>query len=139
MRSITKITVRGYHIDQFGHVNHSRYVELLEEARWRYLEENNLIDTIHKAGAIHVVSRLKIDYRHPARVNDTLCFETMVTGRTDSGFLMEQDIFLKSTKKRVLHALISNVFVNQQGKAKTIDHRILDIWPDLASAEAIEA
>ena len=139
MKSITNITVRGYHIDQFGHVNHGRYVELLEEARWRYLEENNLIDTIHEAGAIHVVSRLEIDYRHPARVNDTLCFETKVTRRTDSGFLMEQDIFLKSAEKRVLHARIFNVFVNQQGKAKTIDHRILHIWPDLASAETIEA
>lgn len=139
MKSITNITVRGYHIDQFGHVNHGRCVELLEEARWRYLEENNLIDTIHEAGAIHVVSRLEIDYRHPARVNDTLCFETKVTGLTDSEFLMEQDIFLKSTEKRVLHARIFNVFVNQQGKAKTIDHRMLHIWPDLASAETIEA
>ena len=137
MKSITNITVRGYHIDQFGHVNHGRYVELLEEARWCYLEENNLFESIYEIGAIHVVSRLEIDYRHPARANDTLRFETKVTGRTDSGFLMNQDVFLKSSEKLVLHARIFNVFVDQQGKAKTIDHRILDLWPDLASAETI--
>jgi len=137
MKSIVNITVRGYHIDQFDHVNHGRYVELLEEARWCYLEENNLFEAIHEVGAIHVVSRLEIDYRLPARVNDTLCFETKVTGRTDSGFRMNQDVFLKSPEKLVLHANIFNIFVDQQGKAKTIDHRILDLWPDLASAETI--
>jgi hypothetical protein len=50
---------------------------------------------------------------------------------------MNQDGFLKSSEKLVLHARIFNVFVDQQGKAKTIDHRILDLWPDLASAETI--
>ena len=137
MKSIIYITVRGYHIDQFGHVNHGRDVELLEEARWCYLEENNLFESIHEIEAIHVVSRLEIDYRHPARANDTLCFETKVIGRTDSGFLMKQDVFLKSSEKLVLHARIFNVFVDQQGKAKKIDHRILDLWPDLANAETI--
>ena len=136
MKSIINITVRGYHIDQFGHVNHGRYVELLEEARWCYLEENNLFESIHKIG-IHVVSRLEIDYRHPARVNDTLYFETNVTGRTDSEFLMNQDVILKSSEKHVINARIFNVFVDEQGKTKTIDSRILDLWPDLASAEII--
>ena len=42
MKTTTEITIRNYHIDHFGHVNHARYVELLEEARWRYLEENKL-------------------------------------------------------------------------------------------------
>ncbi|WP_022664110.1 acyl-CoA thioesterase [Desulfospira joergensenii] len=137
MKSIINITVRGYHIDQFGHVNHGRYVELLEEARWCYLEEKNLFEPIHEIGLIHVVSRLEIDYRHPARVNDTLRFETKVTGRTDFEFLMNQDIFLKSSEKLVIHARIFNVFVDQHGKAKTIDHQILDLWPDLANAEKI--
>ena len=137
MKSIINIIVRGYHIDQFGHVNHGRYVELLEEARWCYLAENNLLESIHEIGAIHVVSRLEIDYRHPAKANDTLCFETKVAGRTETGFLMNQDVFLNSSEKPVLHALVYNVFVDMQGKSKTIDPRILDFWSDLASADII--
>ncbi|XLM23374.1 thioesterase, partial [Chromobacterium piscinae] len=30
----TRIKVRGYHLDLFGHVNNARYLEFLEEARW---------------------------------------------------------------------------------------------------------
>lgn len=137
MKSTTNITIRGYHIDHFGHVNHGRYVELLEEARWCYLEENRLIDVIHKEGAIHVVSRLEIDYRHPARATDSLCFETQVAGRTDHGFWMNQDVSLNISGKSVLHARVFNVFVDHRGKPKTINDRILDIWSDLAAAEKI--
>ncbi|MDA3790501.1 MAG: thioesterase family protein [Desulfobacula sp.] len=65
MKTITNLTVRSYHIDHFGHVNHARYVELLEEARWQYLEKNKLLDPIHEVSAFHVVAELFIKYRKP--------------------------------------------------------------------------
>ncbi len=39
MSHIRTIRVRGYHCDFYGHLNHARYLELLEEARWSYLED----------------------------------------------------------------------------------------------------
>jgi thioesterase-3 len=33
------MTVRGYHLDLFGHVNNARYLEFLEEARWDWFEQ----------------------------------------------------------------------------------------------------
>ena len=60
-----------------------------------------------------------------------------ITGRTNSEFLTNQDVFLEASEKRVLHARIFNVFVDQQGKAKTIAPPILDLWPDLADAEIL--
>lgn len=68
MKTVTKLIVRSYHIDYFGHVNHARYVEFLEEARWQYLEGNNLLAPIHEVGAIHVVAELSIKYRKPAKI-----------------------------------------------------------------------
>ena len=38
MQFKTTLKVRGYHLDFYGHVNNARYLELLEEARWRMLE-----------------------------------------------------------------------------------------------------
>lgn len=37
--SVIVLKVRGYHVDVFGHVNHARYLEFLEEARWAFFEE----------------------------------------------------------------------------------------------------
>ena len=36
----TIIKIRGYHLDAYGHVNNARWVELLEEARWQWLDED---------------------------------------------------------------------------------------------------
>jgi acyl-CoA thioesterase FadM len=33
-----KLTVRGYHLDGYNHVNNARYLEFLEEARWQYFD-----------------------------------------------------------------------------------------------------
>ena len=38
--SATRIPVRGYHLDVYGHVNNARYLEFLEEARWAYFGEH---------------------------------------------------------------------------------------------------
>jgi YbgC/YbaW family acyl-CoA thioester hydrolase len=72
MKTTTEITIRNYHIDHFGHVNHARYVELLEEARWRYLEENKLLNPIHQIEAFHVVAEIVIKYLNEARIGDLL-------------------------------------------------------------------
>jgi hypothetical protein len=34
-----EIRVRGFHLDQFGHVNNVRYPEILEEARYDFFDQ----------------------------------------------------------------------------------------------------
>ncbi len=134
MISKTDIRIRNYHIDNFGHVNHARYVELLEEARWRYLEENDLIAAIHQVNAFHVVAGLTVQYRRPAKIGDVLGFDTQIRDRSDSHFRVSQKGRLLSTGKSVIHATITNVFVDDRGRPRPIDDEILEIWPDLAAA-----
>jgi thioesterase III len=138
MKSVTEITVRSYHIDHFGHVNHARFVELFEEARWRYLEENKLLEPIHHIGAFHVVAKVMIQYKHPAQIGETLRFETQINQRSDHSFQVDQKAYLNKSAKMVVQAQITNVFINQKGKPRLIDENILRIWPDLAKAEKIE-
>ncbi len=134
MTSKTDIIIRNYHIDNFGHVNHARYVELLEEARWRYLEESNLLAAIHRVNAFHVVAGLTIQYLCPARIGDVLRFDTRIRDRSDSHFRVSQKGRLLSTGKSVIDATITNVFVDERGRCRPVDNEILAIWPDLAAA-----
>ncbi len=134
MQSTTEITVRNYHIDHFGHVNHARYVELLEEARWRYLEENNLLEPIHRLGAFHVVTKVVIQYRQGAGIGDILRIETRLDSRSNHSFSVSQKIFLRASSKLAVEATVVNVFVNERGRPKPITGDLLDIWPDLAMA-----
>ncbi len=134
MKTTTLITVRSYHIDYFGHVNHARYVEFLEEARWQYLEKNELLSHIHEVGAFHVVAELFIKYRKPSIVGDVLQVETQIDSRLNHGFKMSQKAVIEQSGGLVLDAIVTNVFVDGKGQPRLIDDDILRFWPDLEVA-----
>lgn len=132
MKSTTEITVRNYHIDHFGHVNHAPYLELLEEARWRCLEETDLLEPIHRVGAFHVVVKIVIQYRQGVRMGDILRIETQIDGRSNHSFAFGQKAFIKASGKTALEATITNVFVDKQGRPRAINSDVLRVWSDLA-------
>ena len=134
MQSTTEIKVRNYHIDHFGHVNHARYLEFLEEARWQYLEENRLLDPIHQVEAFHVVGKIVIEYLHPVRLGDVLCIETKIDGRSSNCFWVAQRASIKASGRTAIKAVVTNVFVDVQGRPQAINHEMLRIWSDLSSA-----
>ena len=134
MQSTTEITVRNYHIDHFGHVNHARYLEFLEEARWQYLEKHQLLAPIHRIEAFHVVSKVEIKYLHPVRIGDVLRIETKIDGRSSNCFWVDQKAHIKASGKIAIKAIITNVFVDAQGRSQVINSEILRIWPDLSTA-----
>ncbi len=72
MTTLTRLTVRGYHCDAYGHVNNARWLELFEEARWRLLEQGGRLADLHDRGLIFVVVRIEVDYRRPAVPGDVL-------------------------------------------------------------------
>lgn len=133
MKTFTSMVVRNYHIDSFGHVNHARYVEMLEEARWQYLEGNELLDVIHEVGAFHVVAQLFIKYRKPAKIGDILQFETQIESRLSHSFQISQKAVIEKSNELALEAVVTNVFVDRKGQPRLIDPDILRIWPDLAA------
>ena len=78
VRSVILLKVRGYHVDVFGHVNHARYLEFLEEARWAFFEEwPALTAALHAWGIVHAVVNINIDYKSQATVGHLLRIETV--------------------------------------------------------------
>lgn len=136
MQSVTKIKIRGYHIDHFGIVNHARYLEFMEEARWQYMEDNNLADgAIHSLGIIHVVVNINIDYRKPAVLGDELRITTSVTRRSSKSFTIAQKMVKGDGELLVAEAEVTNVFIDgKTNKVQPIEGDILTTWPDLSAA-----
>jgi len=135
MTSSTEMPVRSYHIDHFGHVNHARWLELLEEARWRYLEQHKLLGMLHQHRLFHVVAEINIRYRRGARLGDVLRIETEIESRRGKTFVVRQTVFDAKSHKRVADAAITNVFVDEHGTVQSIDETVLNLWPDLAHAK----
>ena len=133
METTITIKVRNYHVDQFKHVNHARYIEFMEEARWSYLEDNNIIEQVKLIP--HVVVSMTVNYHNSATPGDVLTIETGVLKADDKRYTIRHLILLSNTDVVVADAEVTNVFIDPEtGKAIPIDERILGIWPDLRIA-----
>jgi thioesterase-3 len=139
MKTQTMTKARGYHADMFGHVNHARFVELLEEGRWCYMEENGLPDLFHAADPGHVVTGIAVNYRRVARLGETMRIETGVKERGRPGFTMRRTIYLEPGGVKVLEAEIVNVFVEtRSGRATVPKDDFVSRWSDPAPADKRE-
>ena len=132
MKSTVQIKVRNYHLDRFGHVNNARYLEFLEEGRWTYSEENNLVGMYEEKGISHAAVNININYRKSAAEGDILTIETNVKERSDRSVTMHQKVFIKGTGTLIADATVTNVFLDvKTGKVLTTDE-LADFWTDLS-------
>ena len=130
----TRIKVRGFHEDRFGHVNHARYLEFLEEGRWDYLDARGPQDGFPALGVFPVVVNLSISYRRPTSAGDTLRITTRVANASSRKIVMQQTIHQVATEKLCCEAEVSLVLVDSEsGRPAVLDDKIIHAWPDLAS------
>ncbi len=132
MKSINKIKIRGYHIDQSNHVNNARYLEFLEEGRWSYIEENNLFGLFLENGIGHVTVNINVNYRKSAFLGNVLGIETDLMRKGGKSITMKQTIFLKDTHTVIADAEVTNVFFYEKsGETVPVDEHFISLWPEL--------
>lgn len=136
-RSAIVLKVRGYHVDVFGHVNHARYLEFLEEARWAFFEEWPLLTAaLHARGIIHAVVNINVDYKSQAKVGDLLRIETEPTRVGNSSLVVAQTIRQIGTGVVVVDAKITNAFLDSaNGKATSVRDDFAAHWPWLGNMQ----
>ncbi len=121
MIETTIIKVHGYHLDLYGHVNNTRYLEFLEEARWNIKEKYFDFPEVHEQGFGFVVVHTSINYRNPASLGDTLEIRTNVLRIGNKSATFRHEIYLQGTTKLIADAEVTFVIVNlATGKAISI-------------------
>lgn len=132
MQHITKIKVRGYHLDLYQHVNNARYLEFLEEARWTYFEERADLPAFLASGLALIVVNINIDYRHPATMNDELAIATSVKSVGNRSAVIHQRVTLDASDKIVAEADVTFVaFDGKQNKAVAIEGKLRELLEGL--------
>lgn len=85
-----QIRIRNFHIDGYGHVHHPRYLEFLEEARWAFFEQHNLMNQLDNIQL--VVARADIRYRRAAVAGDLLDITNRITAVSARHIVLHQQI-----------------------------------------------
>jgi len=114
-KSTTEIKVRGYHLDGYQHVNNARYLELLEEARWRHYEDYPPSFFIEKNWAFIIVN-INISYKNSAVFGDTLEIHTSVGKIGNTSMSFQQKIYIKGTDKLSVEAEVTFVILDVKTK-----------------------
>ena len=110
----------NYQCDSFGILHHARYLEIMEQARWVYFHENDLMDAMHERGIYHVIVNINIDYMGSARFGDQITIETDIGSTSAKSIVFRHQIMRQDSI--IAQAGISNVFM------KTVDNAI--VWAD---------
>lgn len=118
----TDITVRGYHLDMYGHVNNARYLEFLEEARWAAYEKVIVHPDFQARGWVFLVVNINISYRSPAGFGEVLHITTnMEKLGTTSATLRQRIVEQRSGREVVDAAVTFVVFDNNTQKPVPVE------------------
>lgn len=118
-----RVTVRGYELDSFNHVNNAVYLNYLEQARWEILKEKNLFDYFEENRLILVVIETKIRYMSEANIFDTLLVKTEIE-RENPYLIYKHKIYNTESKKIISKATIKTLLVDRD----RIPHDIPDAF-----------
>ena len=121
----TEIKIRGYHLDLYGHVNNARWVELLEEARWRWLDDNLDLGAWDEVGQGIAVVKLEIDYRLPAHMHDRLEFSCHTLRLGGRAAVCRQEVDRLGTGERLLEARVTFLLIDRHsGKSRPLEGEV---------------
>lgn len=76
IRTTYSLTVRGYELDSFGHVNNSVYLQYSETALWNFFKVSGLLDVILGMDLFPVILESKQRYMHELRLLDEVEINT---------------------------------------------------------------
>jgi thioesterase-3 len=128
----TILKIRGYHCDAYGHVNNARYLELLEEARWTFLEpaiKEKFFDT---RNLLFIVVNINISYKKPLVPNQEVDIEITDVTYNNKSVIVRQTIIDNQTKELASEALVTFVLLNSKtGKPETISKEIIAKFNEL--------
>lgn len=92
---VAEIPVYETYLDVFGHVNHAKYLELYEQARWDWMASYNLsLKDIHRLQVGPVILNVNLDYRREVLARQTLRIYTRVADYQKKIFTLVQEMRL---------------------------------------------
>lgn len=125
------IHVHNYHLDGYGHVNNARYLEFLEEARWTFFQQNQLLSQLRAFNL--VVTHADIHYRHTAILDDILYIYSKIILAQSRKIILHQNIIIHKTQKTALQAHIT-LMPTAHNKVLRLSETLLSQLQTLASS-----
>lgn len=124
----TKFKIRTFHVDAFQHVNNSRYVELLEEARWRFAEDIELIELLAQRNLGFIIIDMRVRFRNPIAEGDEIRVMTSLNALGTASGDVQQIVYKNDESRVALKSLFHFILIDRAtAKSVPIDGDIRDL------------
>ena len=80
-KCVYNLTVRGYELDSFGHVNNAVYLQYAEAALWNFFKINQLTEYTLDRGIFPVLMECSQRYIHELKLLDEVRIESEFTAK----------------------------------------------------------
>jgi len=114
---VTRIKVRGYHTDFYGHVNNARYLEFYEENRWCWFDRVPNLTEWAKKGLTFAVVNININYRQAIVLGAMIEVRGRIEKIGSRSVTMRQEIILVDSGALASDALVTFVIIGKDGAA----------------------
>ena len=85
--------IKEHHLDTFSHVNNATYLQILEEARWEFLNAHGMdLKTIHDTGIGPIVLECHIKFLKELRLRQPITIESHMLSFEKKIGVMQQTI-----------------------------------------------
>lgn len=109
----TEISVRGYELDSYGHVNNAIYLQYLEQARWEIMKKLKILEYLNVRDLLLVVAEIRIRYMIETGLFDELIVESEVIPEPPY-LVFNQKIRNRKNKRLVTRAVVKTIFINKK-------------------------
>ena len=124
----TSFKIRTFHVDAFGHVNNSKYLELLEESRWRFAEDIGLIGLLADANLGFIIIEMNVKFRQPTLEGETILVETSLVELGSSSGEVRQTVKKENKSTIALKSTYHFILIDRAtGKSVAIENEIRDL------------
>jgi YbgC/YbaW family acyl-CoA thioester hydrolase len=121
------LEVRGYELDSFGHVNNAVYLNYLEHARWKMLNQEGVtLEKITRDQRWPVIAAIEIKYIRPLFMGETVEIRSRVIEHSKATFLLEQLLYRGETA--IAAAKVTCVIVNEAGRPAELPESYEKFW-----------
>lgn len=134
----TDFTIRTFHCDAFGHVNNSRHLELLEEARWQYAEEIGLIELLAAGSLGFIIVDMRLRFRVPVFEGERVRVQTSLVTLGSASGEVRQLMFKADQKPVALKSLFHFILIDRDsGASVPIEGRIRERLLEVIEGKAV--
>ena len=120
------LTVRGYELDSFGHVNNAVYLNYMEQARWEILLSTGALSPLQQERLFLVVVKADLRYCRENKLNDRLVVKTRVR-KADPYLLFLQTIYSAETGRKTTEGRIWTLLVDEERQPRDLPASLDDL------------